>query len=58
MLILIWKKIKSLFKKEENDSDFSNYAERPSPEALAFLIKSIEDSKKPKKRKYTRRKKK
>jgi hypothetical protein len=49
----LWNKLLNLFRKK--DIKLEEYSEMPSPETIALLIKTIEDSKKPKKRKYVRK---
>jgi len=52
-MMTLWNKLLNLFRKK--DVKLEEYSEMPSPETIALLIKAIEDSKKPKKRKYVRK---
>ena len=52
-MINLWKAFLNLFRKKE--VKLEEYSEMPSPETIALLVKTIEDSKKPKKRKYVRK---
>jgi len=52
-MMTLWNKLLNLFRKK--DIKLEEYSEMPSPETIALLIKTIEDSKKPKKRKYVRK---